>query len=308
MKKTIITALVLLAIAGALSLGAQSKTTLKFAERDTCSLYMDLYMPSDTTLATRTRPLVIFIFGGGFQNGTRDSKGYVPWFEALCAHGYPVASIDYRLGLKGIEYKMSLDFVSKLEKAIDIAVEDLFSATNYILDNARALGLEGRGIVVSGSSAGALTSLQAEYYLANGDPKAAPLPQGFNYAGVMAFSGAIFSRVGGVKYSGEPCPQLLLHGTADRMVPYRQIKIFNLCLGGSSHIAKRLKKQGCNYQILRFDGNYHEICVSMMHNLGRELAFLRRNVERGEKTVIDALISDPSIPVPDWAKNPAVGE
>ena len=306
MKKTILLVAVLLSVVAGFPLGARNKTTLKFAERDTCSLYLDLYMPESAALLAEGKPLVIFIFGGGFYSGERDAETYIPWFEALNANGYPVASIDYRLGLKGVPYKKNLKFVGKLENAIDIAVEDLFSATNYILDNALSLGLEGRGIVISGSSAGAVTSLQAEYYIANENPKAAVLPDVFNYAGVMAFSGAVFSRKGNVKYKNTPCPQLLLHGMLDEMVVYKQIKMFGLCFGGSSHIARQLKKGGYNYQILRFTDNYHEICVSMMNNLDYELAFLSRNVERGEKIVIDATITDPAIPIPDWAKTPAV--
>ena len=54
------------------------------------------------------------------------------------------------------------------------------------------------------------------------------LPQDFNYAGVMSFSGAILSREGKVDFKSETCPVLMLHGTADALVPYKQIAILNL--------------------------------------------------------------------------------
>ena len=309
MKRILTLSLMLCALAAgplAETLSAQTKTTLKFAHRDTCDLYLDLYMPADAALLAECKPVILFAFGGGFYSGERDAKDYIEWFGALCAKGYPVVSMDYRLGLKGVKYAKNLKFVAKLEKAIDIAVEDMYSATNYILENAASLGLEGRGIVVSGSSAGAVTSLQAEYCIANDMPLAGVLPEGFNYAGVMSFSGAVFSKKGNVSYAKTPCPQLLLHGTLDKMVTYKQIKMFGMCFGGSSHIAKQLAKQGCNYQILRFTDHYHEICVSMMHNLDKEIYFLEHNVALGENLIIDAVITDPGIEIPDWATAPAV--
>ena len=306
MKKILTLTALLLSVLATETINAQTKTTLKFAQRDTCDLFLDLYMPTDTALLAENKPLILFAFGGGFYSGERDAKDYIEWFNALNAKGYPVASMDYRLGLKGVKYAKNLKFVAKLEHAVDIAVEDMYSATNYLLENAKDLCLEGRGIVISGSSAGAMTSLQAEYYIANDAEIAKVLPEGFNYAGVMSFSGAVFSKKGNVTYAKTPCPQLLLHGMLDRMVTYKQIKMLGMCLGGSSHIAKQLAKAGYNYQILRFTNNYHEICVSMMRNLDKELEFLSRNVEKGENIIIDAVITDPEIKIPDWATTPAV--
>ena len=308
MKKYIFTSLLALAaFFGAVGpTKAQTKTTHCFAVRDTADLYLDLYMPEDPALVAMNRPVVLFAFGGGFQSGTRDHESYLPWFRALCSQGFPVVSIDYRLGLKGIEYKMNFKFLNQLQNAIDSAVEDMYSATVYLLKHAETLRLENRGIVISGSSAGAVMSLQAEYYIANGFPLTSLLPEGFNYAGVMAFSGAVLSHRGRVRYDTAPCPQLLFHGTDDRMVTYRQIRIFHHCFGGSNHIARQLKRAEANYQIWRFSGHYHEICVSMLRNLDKELPFLCRNVERGERVITDAVVDDPVIPIPDWGNEAAV--
>lgn len=301
MKKLL---LFLVALSCAAAVHAQEKSTHLFAQRDTCSLYLDLYMPADSLLDAG-KPLVLFVFGGGFVSGSRDAQSYIPWFKELTDNGYPVASIDYRLGLKGVKYSFSLKFAGKMESAVNMAVEDLCSATAYLLDNAHQLGLAGRGIVTAGSSAGAITVLQAEYCIANELPLVKELPAGFNYAGVMAFSGAVFSRNGRVKYKNAPCPQLLFHGTADGMVPYKQIRVFNQCFGGSSHIAKSLDREGRNYQVWRFKDRHHEVAISMSANLERELNFMEHNVMNGENIVIDALIDDATLPVPTWATTPA---
>lgn len=293
-----------LALMSAGSATAQTKSTYRFAHRDTCDLYLDLYMPEDGALLAEGKPVVLFVFGGGFVSGSRDQAPSVKWFKQLCAEGYPVVSIDYRLGLKGIKYSRNIKFLKAGEKAIDIAVEDLFSATKYLVENARSLGIEGRGIVTAGSSAGAITVLQAEYYIANRLPQAQYVPKDFNYAGVMSFAGAIFSKKGRVSYKTAPCPQILFHGTKDKMVPYKQKKVFNLCFGGTNHIAKSLARENCNYQVWRFKDHYHDIAASMSANLERELDFLENNVIKGEKTVVDALVDDPTLPIPSWAAAP----
>ncbi len=49
--------------------------TYMFAQRDTCDLFMDVYEPakgSETTLNGLEKPTIIFMFGGGFIEGTRD--------------------------------------------------------------------------------------------------------------------------------------------------------------------------------------------------------------------------------------------
>ena len=111
--------------------------TYMYAQRDTCDLFMDVYNPAKnkTQFEGKTKPTVIFMFGGGFIAGERDNESYHKWFRQLTDNGYRVISIDYRLGLKGAE-KVGVAQVNALDKAIHMAVEDLFSATNFIIDNA----------------------------------------------------------------------------------------------------------------------------------------------------------------------------
>ncbi len=271
--------------------------TYVFEKRDTCDLFMDVYNPakdSKTTLAGKTKPTVVFMFGGGFITGTRDDKSYIPWFKMLTENGYRVISIDYRLGLKGAS-KVGIAQVNVLDKAIHIAVEDLFSATNFMLENAEQLGIERDNIVISGSSAGAITVMQAEYELANRTSYASVLPEGFNYAGVMSFAGAILSRKGKVKYGTAPCPTMMLHGTADKIVPYKQIALFNLGFYGGGKLVERFQKFGYDYNMYHFVDYGHEIAGSMRTTFDLQLDFLEKNVIQGKKRIIEAWISDPDV-------------
>lgn len=271
--------------------------TYMYERRDTCDLYLDVYDPADgseTTYMGIEKPTVIFMFGGGFIQGTRDNESYNSWFRMLTENGYRVISIDYRLGLKG-STKVGIAQANVLDKAIHMAVEDLFSATNFILDNSDQFGVSADNIVISGSSAGAISVMQAEYEIANRTPWASVLPEGFNYAGVMSFSGAILSREGLVDYKTDPCPTLMLHGTADRLVPYKQIKVLKLGFFGGGKLVKRFQKFGYNYNMYHFTDYGHEIAGSMSTTLDLQLKFLECNVMQKKMRIVEAWISDPDV-------------
>jgi predicted esterase len=271
--------------------------TYMFVKRDTCDLFLDVYNPakgSQTTLNGKDKPTVIFMFGGGFIQGTRDDQDYKKWFRQLTDNGYRVISIDYRLGLKGSN-KVGVAQVNVLDKAIHMAVEDLFSATRFIIDNADELGVNPSNIVISGSSAGAITVMQAEYELCNRTSWAEVLPKDFRYAGVMSFSGAILSRKGEVKYASSPAPTLMLHGTADNLVNYKQIKFFNLGFFGGGKLVKRFEKFGYNYNMYHFIGYGHEIAGSMDTTLDLQLDFIETNVIEGKRRIVEAWVDDPNV-------------
>lgn len=296
----------LLTILAAILLGASAYAqgsllspdgTYLYARRDTCDLFMDVYDPADGSEGTFMgiqKPTILFMFGGGFISGTRDDESYNSWFRMLTENGYRVISIDYRLGLKGTT-KVGVAQVNVLDKAIHMAVEDLFSATNFIIDNADQFGIDPTDIVISGSSAGAISVMQAEYEIANRTEWASVLPEGFNYAGVMSFSGAILSRKGKVKYETAPCPTMMLHGTADKVVPYRQIALFNLGFFGGGKLVERFKKFGYDFNMYHFIDYGHEIAGSMYSTLDLQMKFLESNVIQGKKRIIEAWISDPDV-------------
>jgi len=99
-------------------------------------------------------------------------------------------------------------------------------------------------IMISGSSAGAVTVLQADYYLNNKMHSYEILPAGFQYAGVLSFAGAIFSHQGTPDYKEKPAPTLFLHGDKDKVVFYNKLRLFRRGMFGSKPLAKRFKKNG----------------------------------------------------------------
>lgn len=283
----------------------QPDQTLLFAQRDTCDLLMDFYTakPGVGPCAdTLRKPVIIHVFGGAFVTGIRNHPEDRVWYRQMADAGYHVAAIDYRLGLKGKTLKFNASALTALQDAIQMAVDDLFAATLYLIDHAAELGIDPDRIVVSGSSAGALTALQAEWEIINNKPGAQALPRWFNYGGVMAFSGAVFSMEGSVRFPQKPCPIMLLHGTEDRIVPYKSIGVPGIQFAGSDALAKKLEDAGCNFQIYRFRNVGHEVSISMIRNVPEELRFLEENVIKRIYRPVDALVTDEGLPDMGWKK------
>jgi len=267
--------------------------TYMFAERDTCCLFLDFYKPAAGVLSAG-KPTILFAFGGGFITGSRDEKAYVDWFRKLTDNGYAVAAIDYRLGLKG-QTKIRKTSFKPVQNAVKMAAEDMISAIAFLDANAEELGIDPTKIVLSGSSAGAMASLQAEYEIYNRTPLASELRPDFTLGGVIAFAGAILSNKGTLKYKETPCPTQMYHGVDDKIVEYDQVRFLNLGFYGSSRIAKRMNKLGYDYQIFRYIGYGHEIAAIMERTLDKQIDFLDECVAAGKKKVIDKHVDDPTI-------------
>ena len=241
-----------------------TKQTFTYAIKDPSTLRLDIYTKDSFNNATK-RPCVIFVFGGAFIGGQRDNSIYYNYFNFLAAHNYIVASISYRLGLRGVK-KVSVFHTAPLKNAIEMAVEDLYDATGWLINHADSIEIDTSKIILSGSSAGAITILQAEFFKENNKPVAKKLPPGFQYAGVISFSGAILSYNGKPKYADEPAPTLFFHGTKDKIVPYKKIHLFNKGFYGSSSIAGTFKKNHYPYYILREEDLGHEVAVLPMYS------------------------------------------
>jgi predicted esterase len=298
MKRTILTLLALLLCA--LSF-AQEKTTYKVAQRDTCDLYMDVYEPVDIPGDTLYRPTILYVFGGGFITGRRDDPWVLPWFKLLTENGYRVVSVDYRLGLKGIKMRFDLfhliQSANYTKAAVDMGVEDVFASVRYLADHPE-LGVDMEHIVIAGSSAGAMISLSCELEACNRTVRAEILPEGFHFAGVMSFAGAIMSDTGKPVYKRAPCPQLLIHGTEDGAVTYTKMGFSRWGMFGSSYLAEKvLQPAGHTYQFYRYVGHTHDMAANMLANWPEEKRFLEVSVIGGKPLTIDCTIDDPMMPV-----------
>jgi len=195
--------------------------TFTYAVKDSDSLRLDVYR--DTSWDT-PHPAVIFSFGGGWCTGSRKS---VLWASRFVDDGYAFVSIDYRKSIKSNDsLQDSLNFATLYGNALNLAIEDLFDASSYIVENASSLMIDPEKIVASGSSAGAINSVTAEWMICSSDKMAAEhLPEGFNYAGIISMAGAVWKHGSDIpSYAQKPCPHLFLHGTKDDAVAYEMME------------------------------------------------------------------------------------
>lgn len=268
---------------------AQDMKTYQYAERDTLNLYLDFYTPEhvqDSTIC------LVYVFGGGFIGGHRDGDFEKAYFKQLVDEGFQVAAIDYRLSLKGVK-NLGITHSEPLEKAVNMAVEDAIEAVAYLLDHAKELKVNKDYIVMVGSSAGAITSLQMDYVLCNGYLNSNILPDDFRLAGVVSYSGAIYSTEGKVKYRNhKPAPTMLFHGTADRLVPYKKISLFKLGFFGTDALVDRFEKFDYPYFARRFKGYGHSIAAAGPFTVDDLVWFCRHYVYDKEQWQFDGLIEN----------------
>ncbi|WP_293789235.1 alpha/beta hydrolase [uncultured Pedobacter sp.] len=263
--------------------------TKVFSKTDSGSLKLDIYYSGKIT---ETKPTVLFIFGGGFVMGRRDSKLFDQYFNALIAHQYKVVSVDYRLGLKGKKFPGPFN-TANLKAAIDTATADVFDATAYLIRNAKDLGIDTAMIILSGSSAGAITALHTDYNKRNATALSAKLPGNFQYKGVISFAGAILSYRGAPKYAIAPAPTMLFHGTADKLVPYNKVRLLNRGFFGSKYLAKTFKKNDYPYYFQYVQNMGHEIAGSpMVENLPDILWFIDNYIIKHKRYFMEVDFKD----------------
>lgn len=118
------------------------------------NLYLDFYQPAGDT--ETQRPLMIWIHGGGYTDGTRTDQHITRWCEEFARRGYVTASIDYRLGVTQNQF-------GKIQ-AIYRSVQDAKAAIRFFRQNALAYGIDVDKIVIAGSSVGAFTAIHTAYW------------------------------------------------------------------------------------------------------------------------------------------------
>jgi len=238
------------------------RTTMAYAKKEGETLELDFYSPVKDMVTDR--PLILYVHGGGFAGGSRDEPRYTGYCQRMAERGYAVASMSYRLTMRGKSFSCDQPADNKI-KTFQLAVEDIRSATNFLLERKEMLGIHPGQIILVGSSAGAEAVLHAAYWTDDQLlPRSPKLPDGFMYGGVVSLAGAMVDIQDITKESA--IPTLLYHGTCDNLVPFDaaphhycdEDAVGYLPLYGANAIARRLDQIGGSYHLVASCGGRHE--------------------------------------------------
>ena len=285
-----------------------------YAVKGNDTLTVDIYT-DPAAPAGVNRPLLIYLYGGGFESGTRfdgssDILDFVPYF--VREYGYIGAAIDYRVEFANArrqgrvpENTAATDFddpaymscqavVDELISAKEMAVEDFMDATSFLLGLADKYGFDTGKVIAAGSSAGALTILGAEYHLCNGHEMASShLPADFRYAALIPMAGGIWTSIDEqLHFDTAPCPIMLFHGDADELVPYGRmdLKQFGVSWHGSREIADLLREMRVPYCLYTVEGASHIINgLTMATNKSEIDGFVKRMLDLEMKVQVEVV-------------------
>ncbi|MBU1798216.1 MAG: carboxylesterase family protein, partial [Bacteroidetes bacterium] len=240
-------------------------------------LKFHLFTPVNDTL--KNRPMLICIHGGGFVSGNKEHDDMMEFSKIFAQRGYVTATIQYRLG-------MNLFSSVSAERAVYRGLQDGRAAIRYFKENSETYGIDTNNIYLIGSSAGAFIGLQnifmneeserpASSYLISHFPPTledgpdlgsldainSTLKYGSQPNGVISLWGAIQDTTI-IKDSDGDIPLLLIHGTADNIVPFDVGSPFSAAslppTYGSKPISERLNTLSKNAETYFVTGEGHE--------------------------------------------------
>lgn len=202
---------------------------LSTSDRD---LDMHLYLPMNDTLSKR--PAIVFMFGGAFVAGSKDSEVMMAFCDSFARLGYVTASIDYRLGI---------DFTDSRSagRAAYRATQDGRSAIRFLRHRAHILKIDTNEIYVLGCSAGGIAALHMAFLdepaerpadansyarLFQNVPSLGPMDIGqhLQFGGspnaVFTISSAVTDT--SIINADDDTPLFLVHGEIDVVVPFQE--------------------------------------------------------------------------------------
>ncbi len=270
---------------------AESAVTSTYAVIDREELKLDIYLPKNDTAPSR--PLIVFMHGGGFAGGTRTNEEEVKFAQAAAKRGYVAVQISYRLTRKGQSFGCDYEASGKIG-TFKKAAEDFMDAVQFMLNHAEEYKIDADKVIVGGSSAGAEAVLNTVYNapLMFEDPRKY---ESIHIDGVFSLAGAIIDA----RYitPKNAVPGVFFHGTEDNLVPYASAP-HHYCdpdapgyimLDGSRTITHKLRELGSSYLLYSFEGGRHEHSGMPFKYLEEVFGFFKRVFLNDEKLQIEVL-------------------
>ncbi len=151
-------------------------------------LYLNIWAAPDAAAGAH-KPVVVWIYGGGFTIGSASMANYRG--ESLARKGVVYVSVAYRLGALGFLALPALTNESPHHSSGDVGFLDQIAALQWIHRNIERLGGDPRNVTIAGQSAGSMSVSILQ---------ASPLARGlFQHAVGMSGASVGNSAVGGAR-------------------------------------------------------------------------------------------------------------
>lgn len=182
-------------------------------------LQLDLYRPTGDV--ETSRPLLVWVHGGGFAYGNRGDMSAEA--RAYARLGYVTASISYRLdsGNKCLQVQAGAFTGAELvaeqarcQRAILAARDDAAMAIAWLRAHAADYGIDPTRVAIGGSSAGAITAIHVGQAL---NTPGSPPPAASQVSAVLAMSGCNYIEN---SIDGFDAPIAVAASGGDSLVPY----------------------------------------------------------------------------------------
>jgi para-nitrobenzyl esterase len=118
-------------------------------------LYLNLWSPAKAKTAHHHLPVIVWIYGGGYINGSASMPLY--WGDRLAQKGAIVVTIAYRLGPLGFLALPELTRESPHHSSGNYGLMDQIAALEWIQANIAAFGGDPKNVTVAGQSSGAIS-------------------------------------------------------------------------------------------------------------------------------------------------------
>ncbi len=167
------------------------------------TLRMNIVVPTNDN--TFKRPLVVWIHGGGFIQGSR--ADFQSLAEIWAKRGYTAVTISYRLGIHGGAFDPPFAYdEAELVRACFRGVQDVRTGLRFLSKNAEQYGIDTSRIAIGGASAGSIIALHVAYI-----DQQDKLPEAVGEISDVTRAGRTFKRpdmgsYDGVLYSDVPTP------------------------------------------------------------------------------------------------------
>ena len=116
-------------------------------------LYLNVWTPANS--AKEKLPVLVYIFGGGFQNGDGSEPRYDG--ESMARHGIVAVSVNYRTNIFGFFAHPELTKESPHHSSGNYGLLDQVAALKWVQTNIAEFGGDPKRVTVAGESAGSIS-------------------------------------------------------------------------------------------------------------------------------------------------------